>query len=109
MIQISKNRCLRFSDSLSDVFKILHLVSDIASDCLNSAIKHKKRQRQSIAKYWKVLQSVKKYYKVLQSITKYYNVLQSITTYYKVLNYQHCQHCQHHQNHQYWQHCQHCL
>ena len=51
-----------------------HLLSDITSDCLNSAIKHKKDKN-------KVLQSIGKYYKVLQSYTKYYKVLQSITKY----------------------------
>ena len=63
-----------------------HLVSVMASDCLNSAIKH--YQTQSITKCYKVLQSVTKYYKVLQSITKYYKVLQSITKYYRVLQRQ---------------------
>ena len=51
--------------------RFCHLLSDIDSDCLNSAKKHYQRQGQ-------VLQSIIKYCKVLQSITKYYKVLQSI-------------------------------
>ena len=40
--------------------RFCHLLSDIDSDSLNSAIKHYQRQRHSITKYYKVLQSITK-------------------------------------------------
>ena len=65
--------------------RFCHLLSDIASDCLNSAIKHNKNKDKDnvLQTYCKVLQSITKYFNILESITNYYKVLQSVTKYYK--------------------------